>query len=100
MTTGLANTTEVTPPWGNGPILKRRYKRQGSCKRCGWCCEYHGCPDVIYDEKGMAICTIYDDRPDRCRVFPEAPPILHKECGFYFLDTYENNQIVKFGKDL
>jgi len=76
-----------------------RYTRQGHCNRCGWCCEYHNCQDLIYKD-GKAVCTVYDNRPDRCRVFPEAPPILHEGCGFWFIDTWENNRIVKYGKDL
>lgn len=76
-----------------------RYERKGKCNRCGWCCEYHGCKNIIY-ENGKAICSIYKNRPQRCIVFPEAPPILTKTCGYYFVDTWENNRIVKFGKDL
>jgi TPP-dependent indolepyruvate ferredoxin oxidoreductase alpha subunit len=77
-----------------------RYIRQGKCNRCGWCCEYHGCPDVAYNKDGKAVCTIYETRPQRCVVFPEAPPILHKGCGFWFLDTWEDNKKVKYGWDL
>ena len=79
--------------------IKPRYIRDGKCNRCGWCCEYHGCDKVIYED-GLAICSIYKNRPQRCVVFPEAPPILHEGCGYHFLDTYENNKIVKFGRDL
>lgn len=76
-----------------------RYIRKGQCNRCGWCCKYHGCKDLIMED-GKAICTIYDKRPDRCRVFPEAPPILTETCGYWFEDTWENNRVVKYGKDL
>lgn len=76
-----------------------RYKRKGECKRCGWCCEYRECEDLIYEDN-VAICTIYEDRPQACKLFPQAPPILTEKCGFYFLDTWENNKIVKYGKDL
>lgn len=79
--------------------VKWRYKKQGECNRCGWCCRYHGCEFVVMEE-GKAVCLIYDDRPNRCKVFPEAPPILHEGCGFYFLDTCEKNKKVKYGKDL
>jgi len=83
-----------------------RYKRKGKCNRCGWCCEYHGCELVKYKRVGLfrkreiAVCTIHKDRPQRCVVFPEAPPILHEGCGFSFVDTWENNRPVKYGKDL
>lgn len=80
--------------------IKPRYERRGQCNRCGWCCEYHGCPLVKYDEENKAYCTIYNNRPNRCRVFPEAPPILNENCGYYFVDTWENNKVVKLGKDL
>jgi len=43
----------------------------------------------------IAFCKIYKDRFLRCRLFPEAPPILNNDCGYYFLDTWENNKIVK-----
>lgn len=79
--------------------VKPRYIRQGKCNRCGWCCDYHGCSDVKRID-GKAICTIYEKRPLRCVVFPEAPPILIESCGFYFLDTWEDNRIVKYGRDL
>jgi len=77
-----------------------RYERRGECNRCGWCCLYHSCPLVYFDEEKNAVCSIYNNRPKRCKVFPEAPPILNPDCGFYFVDTWENNRIVKFGKDL
>ena len=77
-----------------------RYEREGQCNRCGWCCEYHVCDKLSRDENGKAVCTIYEERPMRCRVFPEAPPILHEGCGFSFIDKWENNKKVKFGKDL
>lgn len=54
-------------------------------------------------DNGLAICTIYDKREGtrpECIVFPEAPPILVESCGFYFLDTWQNNRPVKYGKDL
>lgn len=51
------------------------------CKRCGKCCELYNpftedhkgpCPKLTYDEKGLAVCTIYgDDRPEICKTYPE-----------------------------
>lgn len=45
----------------------------------------------------IANCKIYEspDRPMDCGLFPEAPPIMFKDCGFYFLDTWEDNRIVR-----
>ena len=80
---------------------KLRYERKGKCNRCGWCCEYRVCPEYLsYDEAGKAICDAYGDHPGECQRFPQAPPILHERCGYYFEDTWEKNKIVKFGKDL
>lgn len=79
--------------------IQPRYKRRGQCNRCGWCCEYSNC-EYLSKKNGKAICKIYNDRPLKCILFPQAPPILTETCGFYFLDTWENNRIVKYGKDL
>jgi hypothetical protein len=77
----------------------RRYERQGECKRCGQCCVQEECEYLIL-EGNIAACKIYENRYARCRRFPQNPPILIKKCGYYFLDTWENNKPVKFGKDL
>lgn len=79
--------------------MVRRYARRGKCNRCGWCCQYKECEYLIYDGS-VAICTIYENRPGECERFPQAPPILTEKCGFYFLDAWENNKKVKYGKDL
>ncbi len=82
-------TIAVTPN-----LTDRRYIRQGSCKRCGKCCLTTDCG---YFEMGeIANCKIHDkERPIDCELFPEAPPIMFEDCGFYFLDTREDNRIVK-----
>lgn len=77
-----------------------RYLRKGKCNRCGWCCEYRVCPEYLRYDGDIAICTIYKNRPGECKRFPQAPPILHEGCGFYFLDTWENNRKVKYGSEL
>jgi len=79
--------------------VKPRYDRRGKCNRCGWCCQYHNCEKLRF-EGDLAVCSIYEDRPQRCVVFPEAPPILTESCGYYFLDTWEDNRPVKYGRDL
>jgi len=38
-------------------------------------------------------------RPPYSRIFPEAPPILNKKCGYYFWDRWDK-KIVKYGWDL
>lgn len=71
-----------------------RYERQGKCLQCGWCCEQEDC-EHFHDRK--KICLIHDDpdRPDKCKLFPEMPPILHDECGYSFIDLWDDNKIVK-----
>ena len=74
-----------------------RYKREGKCNRCGYCCLTEKCDYFDMDDGGLATCRIYGDklRPDKCGSFPQAPPILNERCGYYFLDTWEGNRIVK-----
>jgi len=70
-----------------------RYERQGECKRCGQCCVSEDCVDFVMGEP--ATCMIHDkERPPKCEWFPEAPPIIFGKCGYYFLDTWEDNRIV------
>ena len=73
-----------------------RYIRKGKCNRCGWCCLNEKCEHFEMGEK-IATCKTYGskDRPIRCVLFPEMPPILHDDCGYYFLDTWEDNKVVK-----
>ena len=78
---------------------KQRYERRGDCIRCGVCCREEEC-EHLKIENGLATCKIYDspDRPLKCKLFPEMPPIpkKFKNCGYYFLDAWENNKIVKW----
>jgi hypothetical protein len=47
-------------------------------------------------EDSLATCLIHEEeRPLRCSLYPANPPIIHDGCGYYFLDTYEDNKIVK-----
>lgn len=75
-----------------------RYIRKGKCNRCGWCClnEDPPCP-YLKKEGDKYTCTIFNEpkkRFVRCKMYPDAPPILHKECGYWFIDTWEDNKIV------
>jgi len=73
---------------------------------CGACCLKEGkdggaCEHLAEpDEKGRRLCLIYKDpkRPVKCGLFPEMPPILFKECGYKFIDLWENNRVVEQGK--
>lgn len=73
-----------------------RYVLKGSCNRCGKCCEVEDdglpCEHLSYDEEGLAVCAIYEDRWPRCHNFPAAPPIMIDECSYYFLDTWDEDK--------
>lgn len=81
--------------------MEKRYTREGKCIRCGWCCLHEDC-DYLEIDGELATCLIFGDpvRPNKCVWFPQAPPILNEKCGFYFLDTWDNNRKVKFGWEL
>ena len=34
------------------------------CEKCGTCCRYHKCKYLTKDN----LCSIYEQRPDRCKV--------------------------------
>jgi hypothetical protein len=79
-------------------MVKLRYIRKGKCKRCGTCCLDENCEYFELNKKtGIATCKIFNssERPLRCKWFPQAPPILIEKCGYYFIDTWENNRVVK-----
>ncbi len=45
-------------------------RRRGECLRCGSCCKIlFRCP-YYDDSNGRPLCTIYDDRPGVCGLFP------------------------------
>ena len=80
----------------------RRYSRQGQCNRCGQCCMHEGadggpCEHLI-KEGDTYTCLIHDDpnKPKKCGLFPELPPILFKTCGYYFIDNWNNNKVLRY----
>jgi len=80
-----------------------RYLRKGKCLRCGWCClqENPPCTHLSFDKKGIATCSIHNgDRPVRCGLFPEMPPILNPKCGYYFVDRWDSGRRIKGKEDL
>ena len=81
----MALAANVMPPMP-------RYERKGKCLQCGWCCKHEDC-EHFKDN----MCLIHDDpdRPEKCKLFPAAPPVLHEGCGYYFLDKWNNDKIVK-----
>ena len=77
-----------------GLQMLNRYVRSGECIRCGQCCTNEDCEHFEMGEP--ATCLIHErERPLRCAEFPANPPILFEGCGYYFLDTWEDNKIVK-----
>jgi hypothetical protein len=77
-------------------MVKPRYERRGQCIRCGFCCQQENCEHLSFDEDGLATCLIHEEeRPLRCSLYPANPPIVHEGCGYWFIDLYENNKIVK-----
>lgn len=73
-----------------------RYIRCGECNQCGICCIEEDC-EYFKWEDGKGICTVFGkpERYPRCINFPAAPPIMIKECSYYFIDTQEDNRIIK-----
>jgi Fe-S-cluster containining protein len=93
------------------PIAPEAFERLGSCSRfCSRCCsvsrwrthplweerlkpffaelgenESGDCAKLEW-KNGQATCSIYDDRPDVCRNFPNHPLsiALIKECSYHF----------------
>lgn len=77
----------------------RKLVRRGSCNRCGNCCVANaptGCQHYIVVD-GKFVCTIYKDRPERCKTFPNHPRCIsqHLECGFKFYDAKTGKEITK-----
>ena len=75
---------------GLGEALRRHYKISGGCVRCGTSCNLLiRCPHWSVP---TGLCTIYDDRPDVCRLFPIPPADLRDlalarsdtNCGYAF----------------
>ncbi len=70
-----------------------RYVKMGNCIQCGQCCKK--CvgiePCLYYID---AKCSIYDDRPVFCRNFPPDWTRCPEGCGYYFIDTENNNKVM------
>ena len=81
-----------------------RYVRKGECLRCGWCCLNEDPPCLHLEQlpDGKYNCKIHKskERPLRCKLYPSNPPITHLECGYYFIDKWDNNKIVRAGDAL
>jgi len=75
-----------------------RYKRMGKCIRCGACCQNEDCEHFTMLPSGKAYCKIHKskNRPNKCKWFPQVPPIIFKTCGYYFIDLADR-KIIKPG---
>lgn len=76
------------PPFARS--LQKKYGLVGGCQSCGASCKLmFQCPH--WDDKSH-LCSIYEDRPNICRLFPMTPSdirdrniVLKKQtCGFEF----------------
>ena len=87
-----------------GELPFPRYRRKGKCLQCGWCClrENPLCPHLKFRDDGSTVCLIHRkaSRPSYCRNYPGNPPILHEGCGYYFLDRWDDNKIIKAGETI
>jgi Fe-S-cluster containining protein len=95
--------------------------RKGECNDCGWCCENVGRFEITappmdieylkvrgfrHTEHGYTLagdfcspcpahidnrCSIYEDRPQTCKDFPEEPNrIVDTPCSYWFEDELGN----------
>lgn len=79
----------------------KRYLRRGRCSQCGWCCKREGCKDLVFvDSKYFCGLFHSKDRPLRCKLFPEDPPVLNPSCGYFWLDLWNGEKLVKHPKDM
>jgi len=84
------------------PVLpNRRFERRGECKRCGWCCAQEDCANFSMTD-GVADCAIHptktggvDTREPKCRRFPQSVPIIHRGCGYWFVDRWNDDRPVR-----
>jgi hypothetical protein len=75
--------------------LQRYYGLQGECQSCGVSCNLlNRCP---HWDPNSRLCTVYELRPNTCRLFPITPADLRdrdlvlagQSCGFQFTQVWE-----------
>jgi len=74
-----------------------RYDVLGECNQCGACCENEDC-EFFNEDK---TCAIYGkpERPLKCVLWPEMPPVMFEKCGHSFYDKWED-RVVGYGDKL
>ncbi|MCF6159294.1 MAG: hypothetical protein E3K32_12180 [wastewater metagenome] len=46
-------------------------QRKGNCLRCGRCCHASfKCQHLAYDENGLSLCEVHDQKPLMCSLYP------------------------------
>jgi len=65
--------------------------RKGDCLRCGRCCHASlKCQHLGYDENGLSLCNVYDQKPLMCSLYPynENDYFYHLKstCGYKYDD--------------
>src|SRR4051812_7515563 len=59
----------MVPPLSR--FLQKKYRLDGDCNRCGTSCKLlFKCP---HWDDGSKLCSVYEDRPNICRLFPITP---------------------------
>ena len=61
------------------------YNLFGQCNRCGECCKRLKCEHLIMetlDDEPFARCSIYNNRPLRCFMWPDLEDAIPDQCGF------------------
>ncbi len=80
-------------------VVRMLERRRGECLRCGACCKLLvRCP-YYDDSSGGPRCSVYQDRPGPCGIFPldeldlkERDPVHpHRKCGYRFEDPPDGN---------
>ena len=79
-----------------GYVTQMQRRRLGTCRRCGHCCRLlFTCPFLQTHSDGICHCTIHDQRPASCKLFPIDERDLRERdlvdrkwpCGYRFKES-------------
>jgi hypothetical protein len=78
---------------GVAQSLQRKYGLSGGCVSCGASCKLLF--QCVHWDDSSHLCSIYDDRPMACRLYPITPADIDdrnlvlktKPCGFQFINN-------------
>lgn len=80
--TGAGLGAKVQLSWGKirrfylgqfrpGYVKSKLIMRRGECLRCGTCCKLlYLCPELEELPDGTTLCSMHENRPINCRIFP------------------------------